>query len=399
MYLVNYEKYLSDWLAGLENEINFWNRYMKEEGGMYFYGFKTTISPDRLFDLESDIPVNMYGKEYDFIDVGSGPFSRCGKITNKVSLNAISVDPLAYAYEMLKNRYHINNGIRLENGFVELLDKKFEANSFDMVHMSNSLDHSFSAVDGIYQLLNICKIGGKVILRHAENEAERASYSGLHQWNLSLYNEEHSFIIWRNNERYDICKMFKEYADFELIPGMMDEEGQWIYNKVVMIKKRDVTIPVNRYYDIMLNQIYKELISKLFSIDQFVNELNYRSLSIAEKRVTKIRQISHQKEIITQKIKNKKWKSFILYGMGDVGKNLDYLLMECGIVTIKLDQKGTNSGCSNVITMEQCDNFDVDIIIVSIDNKDVFRQLGKVVKGTTKLLGIDQFLEMLEDES
>ena len=59
MYLVNYEKYLSDWLAGLENEINFWNRYMKEEGGMYFYGFKTTISPDRLFDLESDIPVNM----------------------------------------------------------------------------------------------------------------------------------------------------------------------------------------------------------------------------------------------------------------------------------------------------------------------------------------------------
>lgn len=396
MDLVGYKKYLTNWLAGLENEIDFWNCYMKDEGGIYFYGFKTTVSSERQFDLEDDIPVNMYGKEYKFIDVGSGPFSRCGKITNKVCLNAISVDPLAYAYTELKTKYHIDNGVRLENGFVELLDKTFQANTFDMVHMSNSLDHSFSAIDGIYQLLNICKIGGKVILRHAENEAETEQYDGLHQWNLSLYNEENSFIIWRQNERYDICKIFEEYADFQLFPGAIDEEGKWVYNKVVMTKKKNIEIPVNHYYDMMLNLIYKELISKLVSISQFTNTINHKSLGTFEKRVERIRMAWHQKEMVKQKLKDKKWNSFIIYGLGHVGKNLDYLLTECGINAIKLDQKGEETGCSGTVTMEQCNRFDVDVIVVSIDNEDVFRELKLHLQGETKLFGIDQFLEILE---
>lgn len=396
MNLENYEKYLKTWLAGLGNEINFWNSYMKDEGDIYFYGFRTTISPERPFDLEKDIPVDMYGKEYKFIDVGSGPFSKCGKITDKVLLNAISVDPLAYAYRILKDKYNVENGIRLESGFVELLDKIFEPNTFDMVHMSNSLDHSFSAVDGIYQLLNICKIGGKVILRHAENEAERASYGGLHQWNLSLYNKENSFVIWRQNERYDICKIFQEYADFELIPSVIDEDEQWIYNKVVMTKKKNIEIPINSYYDIMLNLIYKELISKLVCVESFINTINEKSLSISEKRMKKIRMIWHQKEIVKQKFKSKNWKTFIIYGMGYVGKNLDYLLTECGIDAVKLDQKGKESACPSAITMEQCSSFDVDVIIVSIDNEEVFKRLGTHIQGETKLLGIDQFLEIIE---
>lgn len=396
MNLVNYQEYLIDWLDGLGNEINFWNGYMRDEGGIYFYGFETTVSPDRLFDLEEDIPLNMHGKEYKFIDVGSGPFSRCGRITDKVQLRAVSVDPLAYAYVALKDKYHIDNGINLQSGFVELLDRIFKANTFDMVHMSNSLDHSFSAVDGIYQLLNICKIGGKVILRHAENEAERAKYNGLHQWNLSLYNEENSFIIWRQNERYDICKIFEDYADFQLFPGVIDEEGEWVYNKVVMTKKKNIEMPANCYYDIMLDLIYKELIGKLVLIDQFISTTNHKSEYVFEKRVKRIRKIWHQKEIAKQKLKDKNWKTFIIYGLGYVGKNLNYLLKECGINAVKLDKKGEKTGCSGAITMEQCNSFDVDIIIVSIDNEDVFRELRTHLTGKTKLFGIDQFLESLE---
>lgn len=396
MDLAGYKKYLTNWLAGLENEIDFWNCYMKDEGGIYFYGFKTTVSSERPFDLEEDIPVNMYGKEYKFIDVGSGPFSRCGKVTNKVHLNAVSVDPLAYAYTELKTKYHIDNEVRLENGFVELLDKTFQANTFDMVHMSNSLDHSFSAIDGIYQLLNICKVGGKIILRHAENEAETEQYDGLHQWNLSLYNEENSFIIWRQNERYDICKIFEEYVDFQLFPGVIDEEGKWVYNKVIMIKKKNIEIPVNHYYDMMLNLIYKELIGKLVSISEFTNTINHKSFGIFEKRVERIRMIWHRKEVVKQKLKDKKWNSFIIYGMGHVGKNLDYLLTECGINAIKLDQKGEETGCSGTVTMEQCNSFEVDVIVVSIDNEDVFRELKVHLQEETRLFGIDQFLEILE---
>lgn len=43
--------------------------------------------------------------------------------------------------------------------------------SFDVVHMSNALDHCFDPIFGLMQLISVCKIGGKVILRHNENEA------------------------------------------------------------------------------------------------------------------------------------------------------------------------------------------------------------------------------------
>ena len=86
--------------------------------------------------------------EIQFIDVGSGPFSRCGIATEKVKLEGIAVDPLADIYTILKKKNGLENGIDLRIGFVELLDKQFEKNIFDLVHMSNALDHSFDPVFG-----------------------------------------------------------------------------------------------------------------------------------------------------------------------------------------------------------------------------------------------------------
>jgi hypothetical protein len=209
---------------------------MKDEGGIYFFDYQSRTESKRIFSLENDIPEEKIGKPYKFVDIGSGPFSNVGSITDKVYLDALYVDPLASVYNMVKNRYDLNDTMKLQTGFVELLIKNFEPNSFDMVHMSNALDHSFSPIDGIYQLLNICKIGGKVVLRHAENEAVNENYQGLHQWNLSLHNKEKSFIIWRDDERYDVCEIFSEYADIYLYPDEIEKEDRWIYNKVVLIK-------------------------------------------------------------------------------------------------------------------------------------------------------------------
>lgn len=75
------------------------------------------------------------------------------------------------------------------------LDNLFEEKMFDFVHMSNSLDHSFDAIAGTDELLYICIIGGKIVLRHHANEIE--NYDGLHQWNLSVLNEEKFFLTKR----------------------------------------------------------------------------------------------------------------------------------------------------------------------------------------------------------
>lgn len=309
------------------------------------------------------------------------------------------MDPLANAYVALKQKYRLDNGIRLEQGFVELLNRKYEKNTFDMVHMSNSLDHCFSAVDGIKQLLNICKVGGKVILRHAENEAVREKYQGLHQWNLSLHNEENSFIIWRDDIRLDICKIFEEYADFETCTDVKESGGHWVYNKVIMTKKRDIEIDDDSwYYDILLESVYEGFINELVSCSLDYKEPTENIETITDKRLRLIRKAWHKKELTTQMLKKRNLSSVIIYGMGCIGCNLDYLLEECGIHTTELDRKGDKSLCFSAIPLEQCQNFNVDMIINTVDDEQVYNKLSEKIDRKTVLIGVDDFLKIINEE-
>ena len=142
----------------------------------------------------------------------------------------------------------------------------YAENTFDMVHMRNSLDHSFDPLHGLLELLFICKVGGKIILRHAENEAVNENYSGLHQWNLSLLNEENSFVIWNGNGRYDVCELLSSYADFELYPIESREKGG--HNTVVITKTNRIDIPsdADYYSEIIHDCNYKFLLNVLMSI-------------------------------------------------------------------------------------------------------------------------------------
>lgn len=385
-----YGVYLDIWLNGLKDEINFWNKFIKNEGGEFFFGFDKTVNPNRLFELENDIPSKFEGKIYSFVDVGAGPFSRCGRITNKVILKALSVDPLAYAYNMLKDKYSVDNGLKLVCGFVELLEYDFLPNTFDMVHMSNALDHSFSPIDGVYQLLNICKVGGKVILRHAENEAEREFYQGLHQWNLSLHNEENSFIIWRGNNRFDVCKMFGEYADIQLYPDVKEKNGNWVYNKVVMTKKCDIPLPKNQYYDVLLKHVYKYMLEGMAK-DIFTEEKE--SVSPTDWKLNKIRDMFHNKCNLKMYINKNEIDNVIIYGMGAIGKNLAYLLQNVGVhLKVCIDKQGKECGFSNAVTLEECTYLEADVIIITTDKQVNEIKCALEKKSSSKIMHIDEFL-------
>lgn len=323
-----YGEYLDEWLNGLSDEIDFWKNYMETKGDIYEDSFEETVSEGKTFTLEDDLPDSNITNPYKFIDVGSGPFSRCGNKTNKIDLSFTAIDPLAEVYSALKHDNDLENGIEVETGFVELLDKKFMQNTFDMVHMSNSLDHCFDAVFGVFQLLYICKIGGKVILRHAENEAERSGYSGLHQWNLSTQNIEQSFVIWRKNKRYDICKIFKDYADVKVYSNIWEKD--WEYNKVIMTKKRDIVLPQNCYYEEMLSHIYSFLLKNLI---REVNGKPSKKQIIEENRkmLQKIQNLKGLPEYLNLKMKELSMKNISLYGLGVVGKALLDILEKEGI--------------------------------------------------------------------
>lgn len=381
-----YKQYCNEWLSGLPDEIYFWEKFMKEQGGVFFYQFAKTVDKDRQFELEEDIPIGMYGGEYKFLDVGSGPFSRCGKVTNKVKMDALSVDPLAGAYTILKKKYQIDNGLRLETGFVEFLDKKFSQNTFDMVHMSNSLDHCFDALYGIYEMLYVCKIGGKVILRHAENEGEREKYKGLHQWNLSLKNKENAFIIWREDKRFNVCEIFGEYADIELYTDLA--EGVWIYNKVVMTKRKDITLPENNYYSCLFEYIYDNMIKMLVE-HTIVNELKPNEIICQ-----KIRDIyNNNPECFAEKLHYLGIEKVTIYGMGIVGKSLYHLLLRCGIEIVDIiDQEDLIYGGKRTIRLDES-QIEGDVTVIITIHNDYMSIYHNIID-----MGIDKKMIVQIDE-
>ena len=190
----DYEKYMTTWLNGIIDEIDFWDDYFLTQGGVWKKGFKNATAYERAFSLES------YLDEMEnviFLDVGSGPLASCGSKTEKTNLEFHAVDPLAFAYKKCKRKYNIWTKIQPEFAMVEKLNEKYTENTFDIVHMRNALDHSFNPFMGLLQMLYVCKINGKVILIHRDDEAEFENYGGFHQWNLKV--EEDSFFIWRGN--------------------------------------------------------------------------------------------------------------------------------------------------------------------------------------------------------
>ncbi|MFT4106051.1 MAG: hypothetical protein QM657_09830 [Lacrimispora sp.] len=356
---MEYRDYIHLWLDGLYDEIEFWKNYMEKRGDEFGKAdYEKEVRANSKFQMEEDLPDDQ-SRLIKFIDVGSGPFSKCGRVTDKCMLEISCVDPLADVYEILKKENGINNGNRIRRGFVEMLDKQFETNTFDIVHMSNSLDHSFDPLYGILQMLNICKIGGKVILRHSENEACNENYEGLHQWNLSLHNNENSFVIWNKTERYDVCKSLSAYADIELHPDVMWQDGTWKHNKVVLTKKREIELPHRDYLYMLFSNMYEVYANTMWDLaNAGIGNRISRHREELEKRIIK----ADASELL------RKFSSYnvVIYGLGKVGKALVDKLYEVNMPVTVIDRKPISYKTVCSITMDEYDFKNNDLIIVTV---------------------------------
>jgi hypothetical protein len=259
--------YLKKWILGIESETRFWKLWFETKGLQWKDDYQKRISDNMDFNLENYLENNV--KETVVLDVGSGPISSCGTKTNKTNLRICAVDPLAYIYKTLKEKSGITTGLSPDFCMVERLSEKFEHNSFDIVHMRNALDHSYNAVFGIFQLLFICKIGGKVVLQHVKNEAENEKYTGFHQWNLCV--ENNNFIIWRQNVKYNVSSIVSNFA--EVI--VEDKDENWI--GIVINKRKEINIDsvLQSKINTMINNVVFQSLSD-YVISSVYEKMNLR---------------------------------------------------------------------------------------------------------------------------
>lgn len=273
----NYEQYMVTWLNGIINEIEFWDDYFETEGSEWKDGYKKMIEYERQFTLEQYIDSD----STVFLDVGSGPLSSCGSRTEKTKMEFYAVDPLAAVYKVIKKKYRVRTKIQPEFAMVEKLSEKYSQNTFDIVHMQNALDHSFNPIMGLLQMIYVCKIGGKIILCHRDNEAEYEKYTGFHQWNLLVQDE--LFLIWRDRKRFDVYDLFKEYIDLKVIPAKNEVE----LHKVIITKRKNIELVNDSLLEIYHRRIFNKLLEcfleKISMDKKEKKKLKYRMCRIFEK--------------------------------------------------------------------------------------------------------------------
>ena len=86
------------------------------------------------------------------------------------------------------------------------------------------------------------------------------------------------------------------------------------------------TLQENKYYEIMLNEFYKALIHELVNSEQIAEMAHEKTKSTAEIRINRIKNIWENRVKAIKILEQNHFNSIIIYGMGYVGNNLDYLL-------------------------------------------------------------------------
>lgn len=188
-------KQFQSWRLGVENELEFWERWYRTRGDQWPQDYAERLKPDR--DIPPRFVEGVLAPDIvstRVLDVGAGPVSRLGNRYAGKRINVTAVDPLAPFYSEMAQRYSVDWPVKTVEGFAEDLSAQFDPGSFDAVFCSNALDHSFDPLRGIEEMMIVVRKGGRIILEHNANEAEHEAYRGFHQYNFDV--RDGVFVIW-----------------------------------------------------------------------------------------------------------------------------------------------------------------------------------------------------------
>ncbi len=210
---------LSSWEAHLQDEIIFWEKWLKTAEAARDKEYLRLRDPrsslQNIFLMF--LPEGLETKK--ILDVGAGPLTRVNKICNSAKIEICAVDALADTYDMLLRKYNITPTVRTQKCDGEKLSEKFQENSFDMVHSSNAIDHMYDPLRCIAEMIRVAKKGSHIILQFNEMTAEFNRKAGLHQWNLFVKRprlfsrEKHLYLQGMRQESLDVTNFYEQIAE------------------------------------------------------------------------------------------------------------------------------------------------------------------------------------------
>jgi SAM-dependent methyltransferase len=224
------------WARGKGHEIRYWRRYLAP-GGYGAADFSRRMDPDLPLQDYVTRWLDPAAESVTILDVGAGPLTILGKVWEGHDVEITPVDALADAYDEALAREGIVPLVRTITCPTEALARRFQPEQFDLAHAHNALDHHAEILRAIEQMLRVTRVGGHVVMRHGRNEAERAGYIGLHQWNLSIDGSD--YVVWNREVRTTLGEQVGDRAEIVHMERMEEPWEVVVMRKLLSLPSQD----------------------------------------------------------------------------------------------------------------------------------------------------------------
>lgn len=170
---------MNNTITGVEQEIAFWKEFVKTQ--RFIDGWAAKIKTPELNQEVADFIKDHIPMHGNILDCGSGVVSILNGLMPG-NYRLVATDLLGEEYTGVFDycKYGLTHPLPIAAENLEF------DNFFDIVHMSNALDHCQDPRKAFEQLYAAVKPGGYVILQGFENEANHEKWFGMHQWNIHL---------------------------------------------------------------------------------------------------------------------------------------------------------------------------------------------------------------------
>jgi SAM-dependent methyltransferase len=163
----------------------FWRNWFATRGAQWPDDYRQRLDPDAPLHPELQEIVSRSEKtQIDILDVGAGPATVVGKKSPGRMLHIVPTDVMADEYRRLIEEFHVTVPVPTIYGDAERLVAQFGPSSFDIVHAQNTVDHMEQPLVAIEQMIECCRPGGTVFLRHYDHEGRNSNYHLLHHWDF-----------------------------------------------------------------------------------------------------------------------------------------------------------------------------------------------------------------------
>ena len=163
-------------IKGVDHELGFWKQFVKSD--RFLKGWVPTTRTPEL----NDIAYKFFTERPDakVLDCGSGVVSILHGTVKQENLMAADLLGDEYRDIFDYTRYGIEPPIAVGCEGLKFVEQ------FDIVHISNALDHCQQPDLAFWKLYQAVKPGGFLMVQGFVNEGTHENWSGFHNWNLDI---------------------------------------------------------------------------------------------------------------------------------------------------------------------------------------------------------------------